>query len=127
MFVTCSELAHRNDNGTLIFKKYQDGTEKENRPVLCITPGTAGKISLFFCPENVESAIKDAIARTMRYGLQSVESTQILGTWVTKLKFGGRPWLKLLWDSVDNSKLIFILVDNLARLNWKFHAAVNIE
>ena len=126
-FVTCSELAQRVDNGTLIFKKYHDGKERENRPVLCIAPGGNDKISLVRCPKNVESAIKDAIARTMTYGLQSYDTEQILGALVTKIKFRGCPWIKFLWNSVECRKLIVILVENLERLNWKFHAAVNIK
>ena len=126
-FVTCSELAQTVDNGTLIFKKYHDGIERESRPVLCIAPGGRDKISLVRCPENVVSAIKDAIARTMTYGLQSDDTSQILGTLVKKLTLRGFPWIKFLWNSVECRKLIIILVENLERLNWKFHAAVNIK
>ena len=126
-FITCSDLAQTVDQGNLFFKKSQDNPERGSKPVLCVAPGGMDKIVLARCPDNVKSAIKYAISQAWREGIQSEDNERTLGVMITKLKLNGNPWNSCADESVDCRKLLICIIENLERLNWRFHAIANIK
>ena len=126
-FVTCSDLAQTVDQGNLFFKKALDCAERRSKSVLCVAPGGMDKVVLARCPDEVKSAIKSAISQAWREGIQGEDSERTLGILITKLKLNGNPWNSCADESVDSRKLLIAIIENLEKLNWKFHAIANIK
>ena len=126
-FITCSDLTQTLDQGNLFFKKSRSHPERRNNLVLCVAPGGMDKIILARCPDDVKSAIKDAISKSWREGIQSEESERTLGIMITKLKLNGNPWNSCADESVDCRKLLISIIENLEKLHWRFHAIANIK
>ena len=125
-FLTCADLAQTVDQGNLFFKKSYV-PERTRRVVLCVAPGGMDKIVLVRCPDDVQSAIKHAISKAWPEGIQNEDREQTYGELVIKIKLSGNPWRSCADESVDCRKLLISVIENLEKLNWRFHAIANIK
>ena len=125
-FVTCSDLAQTMDQGNLFFKK-ACGIKRSSRTVLCVAPGGMDKVVLVRCPDDVISAIKQAIEKSWPKGIRSEHSERTYGVLVTKIKLNGNPWISRDAESIDCRRLLISIIENLEKINWRFHAVANIK